>query len=157
MTNDIAALVAELTALLEKATPGPWSYELDWNEDGEYGPGPDPGRGFWDYTMIDADGRSLFGSENSVAKIIEEDPHDDTAAWDQVAKDNFVLIAAMHEHLPTLLTALTAAQETIRRQREALERYGKHDGLCAIVGGYGYCTCGYDAARAALEPAGETR
>jgi len=39
---------------------------------------------------------------------------------------------------------------------EALERYGKHDGLCGIIGGYGYCTCGLDKARTALSKAKDT-
>jgi len=34
----------------------------------------------------------------------------------------------------------------IIRLHGALERYARHDGLCGIVGGYGYCTCGFDAA-----------
>lgn len=29
---------------------------------------------------------------------------------------------------------------------ELLDRYGKHDGLCARVGGYGYCNCGLEDA-----------
>ena len=49
---------------------------------------------------------------------------------------------------------LRAENERLRASAEALEKalnsYGKHDGLCGIVGGYGYCTCGFDDARAAL-------
>lgn len=51
-----------------------------------------------------------------------------------------------------------AAIETLTAERDAalarvavLEPYLKHDGLCGIVGGYGHCTCGLDAARKALE------
>jgi len=29
---------------------------------------------------------------------------------------------------------------------EVLDRYSKHDGLCARVGGYGYCNCGLEDA-----------
>lgn len=40
---------------------------------------------------------------------------------------------------------------------EALEeavKFMRHDGLCAIIGGYGYCSCGMEKAREALaEPA----
>jgi hypothetical protein len=54
---------------------------------------------------------------------------------------------------------LRAENERLRTRVEALEkalnRYGKHDGLCGIVGGYGYCTCGFDDARAALVKGGE--
>lgn len=31
-----------------------------------------------------------------------------------------------------------------------VKRRMRHDGLCGIVGGYGYCTCGMDADKAAL-------
>ena len=31
---------------------------------------------------------------------------------------------------------------------ESLRKFLRHDGLCGIVGGYGYCTCGLDAALA---------
>jgi len=34
---------------------------------------------------------------------------------------------------------------------EALRPFLRHDGLCGIVGGYGYCTCGFDAAIASFE------
>lgn len=33
---------------------------------------------------------------------------------------------------------------------EGLRKWLRHDGLCGIVGGYGYCTCGLDAALASL-------
>lgn len=32
-----------------------------------------------------------------------------------------------------------------------LEPFLRHNGLCAIVGGYGYCTCGLDAILTTLE------
>lgn len=36
---------------------------------------------------------------------------------------------------------------------DSLRKYLRHDGLCGIIGGYGYCTCGLDAAlRAIGEP-----
>lgn len=41
---------------------------------------------------------------------------------------------------------LPALLDQIEAMRSALERYGKHDGLCGIVGGYDLCTCGFDAA-----------
>lgn len=35
--------------------------------------------------------------------------------------------------------------DEIDRLREAVRKYGKHEPLCAMVGGYGYCNCGlYD-------------
>lgn len=35
---------------------------------------------------------------------------------------------------------------------ESLRKFLRHDGLCGIVGGYGYCTCGLEDALAALAP-----
>jgi hypothetical protein len=42
---------------------------------------------------------------------------------------------------------------------EQAAKYMRHDGLCAIIGGYGYCSCGMEAARSAISPAldGESR
>lgn len=50
--------------------------------------------------------------------------------------------------------ALTAAHERIAALETAFERHSRHDGLCAIIGGYGYCTCGLDKDRAALQTDG---
>ena len=48
-------------------------------------------------------------------------------------------------------TEATAALTTERDALAAIvEKYARHDGLCGIIGGYGYCTCGLDAARKAL-------
>lgn len=38
------------------------------------------------------------------------------------------------------------ASDREARLEAALRKYGRHDVLRAIVGGYGYCTCGFDAA-----------
>jgi hypothetical protein len=35
-------------------------------------------------------------------------------------------------------------------ENERAKRFMRHDGLCGIVGGYGYCTCGMEEARDAL-------
>lgn len=50
------------------------------------------------------------------------------------------------------VTADAAEIEAQRARAEAAERalqkYGRHERLCGAVGGYGYCDCGLDAARA---------
>jgi len=60
--------------------------------------------------------------------------------------------AAMGGHEPIMAlanpdgpeaAALLSLQE---KQIERLREYARHNGLCGIVGGYGYCTCGLDAA-----------
>lgn len=44
---------------------------------------------------------------------------------------------------------------TLEQQRwelvEVLKKYGKHTALCGLVGGYGYCNCGFDEALANAE------
>lgn len=37
--------------------------------------------------------------------------------------------------------------DKLAARNAALDRYVRHDGLCGIVGGYGYCTCGLDVAK----------
>jgi hypothetical protein len=69
-----------------------------------------------------------FGTETSERNIMN-------AAADEIER-----LRSENERLRTRVGAL----------EKALNRYGKHDGLCGIVGGYGYCTCGFDDARAAL-------
>jgi hypothetical protein len=43
----------------------------------------------------------------------------------------------------------------VARLRAALDRYGRPVALCGIVGGYGYCTCGFNEALASTPGAGE--
>lgn len=42
-------------------------------------------------------------------------------------------------------TRPTSDRET--RLEAALRRYGRHDTLCGVTGGYDHCTCGLDDAR----------
>jgi hypothetical protein len=37
---------------------------------------------------------------------------------------------------------------------DGLRKFVRHDGLCAIIGGYGYCSCGLEAALESLSPTG---
>ncbi|MCT8003252.1 hypothetical protein NZL82_15355 [Sphingomonas sanguinis] len=77
------------------ASDGPWEIDSERNEDGAYGSGPDHGTGYDDYIILDAEGRTLFGSENSTAKLIEEEySEDDVYVWDQVGKRNAAFIVA---------------------------------------------------------------
>lgn len=55
-------------------------------------------------------------------------------------------------------SAVSADVAALRENIAGLMHYSRHDGLCAMIGGYGYCTCGLeaklDAARAALAKQG---
>lgn len=48
---------------------------------------------------------------------------------------------------------LLARIEALEAASVAAVPFMRHDGLCAIIGGYGYCSCGMEAARALLTPA----
>jgi hypothetical protein len=47
---------------------------------------------------------------------------------------------------------MAAKDKRIAELEAIVEKYARHDGLCGIVGGYGYCACGLDAARKTLTP-----
>jgi hypothetical protein len=88
------------------------------------------------------------------------------------AIDDPVAVAALRAQVVSFLKALVPSNNVfyqsvlarfdILAQRladttTALERYGRHDALCAVTGGYDYpCNCGLDAALAALAPAPPT-
>lgn len=125
-------MTQNLRELIAAATPGPWTIELDWNEDGEYGPGSDPGRGFWDHTIVDGQGRSLFDSANSTAKCIEEEWPDEDGhvnAWDATGKANAALIVAAVNALPALLDELDALRVKVAEAREVVEMLRAHEAL----------------------------
>lgn len=106
--------IAKLRELLAKATPGPWESDTIQNE-GNYGDGgPDCKTGFKSYAIYGAAGLALLDSLNSESAVVHEETDEDRHyAWDEVARRNFALIAAMHEALPELL-AIAEAVEAAR-------------------------------------------
>ena len=61
-------------------------------------------------------------------------------------RQNFLVI----NDLAAMKRRALAAEAKLASVREKLERYGKHDGLCARIGGYGYCSCGLEEALSLL-------
>jgi hypothetical protein len=57
--------------------------------------------------------------------------------------------------LPFLL-ASAARVQALESENTALrtinDKFARHNGMCGIFGGYGYCTCGLDDARSTLNP-----
>jgi hypothetical protein len=51
-----------------------------------------------------------------------------------------------HEGILGTCAKLKAALRERDEARKALKKYGKHEPLCAAVGGYGYCSCGIEKA-----------
>lgn len=97
----------ELREMSERAAVGPWEVDGEPNEDGEYGPGPDPGRGFDDYAIFAAEGGKILGTEDATHKSIEEEIDDEgyKAAWDQIGRDNARFAAAAVNFVRDLLAA----------------------------------------------------
>ncbi|WP_193751746.1 hypothetical protein [Sphingomonas sanguinis] len=99
------SIPADLREAARYASDGPWEIDSERNEDGAYGGGPDHGTGYDDYLILDAQGRALFGSENSTAKLIEEEYSEDGVyAWDQVGKRNAAFIVAAVNFVRAMIT-----------------------------------------------------
>lgn len=97
----------ELREMSERAAAGPWEVDGDPNEDGEYGPGPDPGRGFDDFMITASRGGKILGTEGATHKSIEEEFDDEgyKTAWDQIGRDNAQFAAAAVNFVRDLLAA----------------------------------------------------
>lgn len=119
----------------------------------------------------------MTDTEKLVAELREllakatSDPIKGAEAWSQKLADTDLLVG-IKDHLPTLLDALTAAQQEIARLREALGPFARAVGISIASGGdtpvVAYLSYADDAektislnaldiARKALEPSGETR
>lgn len=113
--------IAELRELLAKATPGDWETDTERSE-GEYGSGPDTSTGYDDFLIgADIGGKwaTLLTTENSTAKLIEEDYDEDYhRAWDAVGEANAKLIVAMRNALPALLDRVEAGVRAMRHIEE---------------------------------------
>ena len=117
MTKDQLDTLAELLA---KATDGPWEVDYEPNEDGEYGPGPDPGRGYEDFMILGNGGGKILGTENATHKLIEIESDDDgyVTAWDEIGKANAAAIVAavnfLRDNLPAIRAQLDEAERSAR-------------------------------------------
>jgi hypothetical protein len=62
--------------------------------------------------------------------------------------------ATEYDRLKAQKDAIVARErERLEAIAKALMKYGRHETLCAVVGGYDYgCTCGFDAAMALAKP-----
>lgn len=78
-------------------------------------------------------------------KSHSEHRRDKTDPYEPLGK----LIVAAVNALPSLLARI----EALEAASVAAVPFMRHDGLCAAVGGYGYCSCGMEPARALLTPA----
>lgn len=69
--------------------------------------------------------------------------------WDNLShSEQQTVVDDFARHRTEATAALTAERDALAA---IVEKYARHDGLCGIIGGYGYCTCGLDDARAKLE------
>jgi hypothetical protein len=139
-----AEQVEEIRKLTEKVfreNPLPWEADTEKN-DGDFGIGDETESGYLGYAMFDANGKRLFGSENSDAGCIKvEDDEDGSHAWDIVAEQNFALIAKLVSALPDLLAPshnLAAAEQMVRAFADTYTGMAEHGGsgswvLCSDV------------------------
>jgi len=109
-SDHVGILASKLEALLSKATAGPWEIDTERNEDGEYGGGPNPGRGYDDF-LIGADVRgkwaTLLSTSYADEKEIDEDYDEDYhRAWDRIGEANVTLVVEVVNALPLLLAEL---------------------------------------------------
>jgi hypothetical protein len=73
----------------------------------------------------------------------------------QRAEDAEAEVRALHARAdapPTLAEAMTVPEvrALFAKRDDGAFKFLRHDGLCAFIGGYGYCDCGLDAALANL-------
>lgn len=124
--------IDKLKELLSRATPGPWvaieAISMKYCSAVEY--------------------RSdVPGLSQTVCQVREDGPLVGASRLSE-QNANACLIAEMRNALP----ALIAKAERVDALEAALRKHGKHDGLCARIGGYGYCSCGLEAELDALSP-----
>lgn len=117
----------KLKELLEKATPLPWR------------------QGAYDMSQIAVDGE--LHANGFSKKIATTGAKEDWRGVVRQADDAALIVAAVNS-----LPALIAKAERVDALMVALRNHGKHDGLCARIGGYGYCSCGLEAELDALSP-----
>lgn len=112
--------VAEIRALAEKATPGPWEVDDEQN-DGNFGGGPDCNSGYKSYAVITGN-KTVVDTLNSDLAEIEEDGDCEDGSWrysrwDEVGRRNAAYIAALD---PQTVLALLAPHEALRAEVERL-------------------------------------
>lgn len=106
MSEIAPELVERFRKLMASANPLPWEYDVEPNEDGEYGPGPDPSTGYDDFMILGSQGGKILGTENATHKLIEEDRADEDGyapAWDAYGKANAELLVEAVNALPRML------------------------------------------------------
>ena len=92
MPADRSVDLAALDALFAAATPGEWETDSEKTDEG-----------YKTYVMFAPDGSRLFDALNSSATLVQYDYGDDGGSeWDETARRNFALIAALHNAWPAI-------------------------------------------------------
>jgi hypothetical protein len=115
-------MIEELRTLAEKATPGPWAYRPDEYDDWGLVKSPPREVGNYDPPFI---------IRGAIGQFRDPDVHDEetlnahrragTDPWEA----NAALIVWLRNHVPAILTALTAASK-LEVAKEALEMIANH-------------------------------
>ena len=99
MPADLAAL----DELFKAATPGAWEQDSEKTDEGHK-----------TYVMFGPDGSRLFDALNSSAVLVQYDYSDDGGSeWDETARCNFALIAALHNAWPALRRELEIGRAAV--------------------------------------------
>ena len=145
MSADPSVDLAVLDALFAAATRGEWETDSEKTDEG-----------YKTYVMFAPDGSRLFDALNSSATLVQYDYGDDGGSeWDETARRNFALIAALHNAWPAIKRRLEIGDAAV----EALDGIQAECNRCLIIQGvpaaetpttYGYGKILDIAARARL-------
>jgi len=109
--------VAEIRALAEKATPGPWESD-SMKSEGSFGVGEETYEGFNAFKVMDEKGNTICDTLNSdMGEVHVEYDEDGATAWDEIGRRNATFIAALD---PQTVLALLASHEALRAEVERL-------------------------------------
>ena len=127
MTPITKQSIADLLALAEKATPGPWDTDTEQNE-GDYGSGEDVSTGFSSYGVY-AGNKKVVDTLNSDLIEVEVDSDADengprSWAWDEQGRRNAEFIATFDP---------TKAAELLDRIEELERAYAKTVAKMGII------------------------
>ena len=113
MPADRSVDLAVLDALFAAATPGEWETDSEKTDEG-----------YKTYVMFAPDGSRLFDALNSSATLVQYDYGDDGGSeWDETARRNFALIAALHNAWPAIKRRLEIGDAAVAWAEKALAHW----------------------------------
>ena len=120
----------ELAALDERATPGVWETDSEYDDDALYSGGGGCGSGFKNYFIgTDVGGKwvTLLDTVNSDHKLVEEEYDEDgKTAWDCIGQANTELIVTLvNLYRAGQLVLVPSVEDLLREARDAILSYSR--------------------------------